>query len=59
MILLPLFNVMTPKNTATTFKVLLQVASFDIFPVDAIFQLFGIDTENGETLNFSFENAGF
>ena len=59
MILLPLFNVMTPKNTATIFKVLLQVASFDIFPSDAFYQLFGVDTENGKTLNFSFENAGF
>lgn len=56
-LMLPLFNLAAPANTAIFFGFLMQIASFDLLPVEHIYD-FWIE-DKPDSLNSNFEAEGY
>lgn len=56
-LMLPLFNLATPANTQMFFGYLMQIAAFDMLPVDYLYDLYIEDTP--DPLNNNFEAEGY
>ena len=57
-VMLPLFNISTPHNLEMVFKILMDIAAFDILPTDDIFGLV-YKVEHTDPLSANFEAMGF
>ena len=56
--MLPLFNIRMPSNLNVVFKIIMNIAAFDILPTDYIYDLiFKVDQK--EPLSTKFEAMGF
>ena len=55
--MLPLFSLATPANTTIFFGFLMQIASFDLLPMDLIYDIFF--PEVPDSVNSNLENEGF
>ena len=56
--MLPLFNISMPSNLSIVFKIIMNIAAFDILPTDYIYDLI-FKVENKEPLSANFEAMGF